>query len=49
MQQLCDSGIVLDQGKMQFSGGIEDAVEFYKEFSQKVARTPVQSPKRDRG
>ena len=46
MQQLCDSGIVLDQGRMQFSGGIDDAVDFYKEFSQQVARTPVQTPVR---
>ena len=49
MLQLCDSGIVLDQGRMEFAGGIEEAVAFYREFSQQVAQTPVQTPLPDRG
>ena len=40
--ELCDSGIVLDRGEMQFSGPIGEAVDFYQEFSRKVAGTPFQ-------
>ena len=41
MRELCDSGIVLEQGEMRYSGPIDEAIAFYQDLSSSVTGSPA--------